>query len=479
MPLNKQPISVKWVFKLKLKPDGSISKHKARLVAKGFLQKAGLDYSEVFAPVARTETIRLVLAFANFKGWPLFQLDVKSAFLNGPLEEEVYVTQPPGFEIKGREDKVYRLKKALYGLKQAPRAWNKRIDSFLVQQGFNKCSVEYGVYVRMKGVKMLLICLYVDDLLVTGSNHAEIEEFKERMKSEFDMTDLGVLSYFLGMEFLETAEGIVLHQKKYANDVLKRFNMMNCNPANTPVETKLKLEKGGNEKAIDPTLYKQMVGSLRYLCNSRPDISYGVGLISRFMDDPRQSHLVAAKRIMRYLKGTLDYGILFPKEDQGEIELIGFSDADWCGDRVDRRSTTGYMFKLSNAPISWCSKKQPVVALSSCEAEYIVASYAACQANWLDSLMKEIHIEMPGPVQLFVDNKSAINLAKNPVSHGRSRHIETRFHFLREQVNNEKLKLRFCSSEEQAANILTKALGVERFQHLRSLLGVISVNNQN
>lgn len=200
MPLNKQPISVKWVFKLKLKPDGSISKHKARLVAKGFLQKAGLDYSEVFAPVARTETIRLVLAFANFKGWPLFQLDVKSAFLNGPLEEEVYVTQPPGFEIKGREDKVYRLKKALYGLKQAPRAWNKRIDSFLVQQGFNKCSVEYGVYVRMKGVKMLLICLYVDDLLVTRSNHAEIEEFKERMKSEFDMTDLGVLSYFLGME---------------------------------------------------------------------------------------------------------------------------------------------------------------------------------------------------------------------------------------------------------------------------------------
>lgn len=298
----------------------------------------------------------------------------------------------------------------------------------------------------MKGVKMLLICLYVDDLLVTGSNHAEIEEFKERMKSEFDMTDLGVLSYFLGMEFLETAEGIVLHQKKYANDVLKRFNMMNCNPANTPVETKLKLEKGGNEKAIDPTLYKQMVGSLRYLCNSRPDISYGVGLISRFMDDPRQSHLVAAKRIMRYLKGTLDYGILFPKEDQGEIELIGFSDADWCGDRVDRRSTTGYMFKLSNAPISWCSKKQPVVALSSCEAEYIATSYAACQANWLDSLMKEIHIEMPEPVQLFVDNKSAINLAKNPVSHGRSKHIETRFHFLREQVNNEKLKLRFCSS---------------------------------
>lgn len=205
LPLNKQPIGVKWVYKLKLKPNGTIAKHKARLVAKGFLQKARLDYSEVFAPVARTETIRLVLALASGKRWPLFQLDVKSAFLNGPLEEEVYVFQPPGFVIKGREDKVYKLKRALYGLKQAPRAWNKRIDSFLVQQGFSKCSVEYGVYVRVKtDTKMMLLCLYVDDLLVTGSDIGEIEEFKVRMKSEFEMTDLGELTYFLGMEFVNT-----------------------------------------------------------------------------------------------------------------------------------------------------------------------------------------------------------------------------------------------------------------------------------
>lgn len=303
------------MYKLKLKPDGTIAKHKARLVAKGFLQKARLDYSEVFAPVARTETIRLVLALASGKRWPLFQLDVKSAFLNGPLEEEVYVFPPPGFVIKGREDKVYKLKRALYGLKQAPRAWNKRIDSFLVQQGFSKCSVEYGVYVRVKtDTKMMLLCLYVDDLLVTGSDIGEIEEFKARMKSEFEMTDLGELTYFLGMEFVNTEQGIILHQRKYISEVLKRYDMINCNLAVTPVEVNLKLEKGGDEKAMDATVFKQMVGSLRYIYNSRPDISYGVGLVSRFMDDPRHSHLVAVKRILRYLKGTLEFGVLFPNE---------------------------------------------------------------------------------------------------------------------------------------------------------------------
>lgn len=220
-------------------------------------------------------------------------------------------------------------------------------------------------------------------------------------------------------------------------------------------------------------MFKSLVGSLRYLCNSRPDISFGVGLISRFMDDPRHSHLVAAKRILRYLKGTIDFGILFPKRNQGVTELVGYSDSDWCGDRSDRRSTTGYLFKFLNAPISWCSKKQPVVALSSCEAEYIAVSYAACQALWHESLMKEIQVEMLGIMQLYVDmyvdNKSAINLAKNLVSHGKSKHIETQFHFLREQVNNEKLKLVFCNSEQQIADILTKPLKVERFKHLRSL----------
>ena len=323
LPSNQSPIDVKWVFKLKLKPDGSVAKHKARLVARGFLQRAGLDYSEVFAPVARLETIRLVIALAHNRDWSLYQLDVKSAFLNGTLEEEVFVKQPPGFEIKGKEDKVFRLHKALYGLKQAPRAWNKRIDSFLIKESFHKCEKEHGIYVRKNDKEdMIILCLYVDDLLITGSNPLAIEKFKERLKLEFEMTDLGLLSYFLGMEFKKAKELLIMHQQKYTTDLLKRFQMMSCNPASTPVEPGLKLVKDESEKSVDSTLFKQVVGSLRYLCNTRPDISFAVGLISRFSDDPKASHWAAAKRILRYLRGTLSYGILFTKE----ADQDGFTD---------------------------------------------------------------------------------------------------------------------------------------------------------
>lgn len=427
LPLNKKPIDVKWIFKVKLSPKGSIVKHKARLVARGFLQKPGLDYSEVFAPVARHETIRLVVALACGRNWFLSHLDVKSAFLNGPLEEEVYVTQPPGFEVKHKERKVYRLHKALYGLKQAPRAWNRRIDSFFQVHGFKKCSVEHGVYVRKTGDNVdLLICLYVDDLLITGSSKSEIDKLKHLLESEFEMTDLGKLAYFLGMEFLYTTQGIVLHQTKYAKEVMLKFNMMQCNEARTPAETNLKLEGLVSEKGVDPTEYKQLIGSLRYLCNSRPDLSFAVGMLSKFMNEPKRSHLLAAKRVLRYVKGTVNFGIWFPADTgRNKDELKGFSDSDWCGDKLDRRSTTGYVFQFQGAPISWISKKQPVVALSSCEAEYIAGCYAACQAVWIDSLLNELGVNIQRPIKLMIDNKSAINLAKNPVSHGRSKHIET------------------------------------------------------
>jgi hypothetical protein len=258
LPANKQQIAVKWVYKVKLNPDGSIAKHKARLVAKGFLQKAGLDYQEVYAPVARIETIRLVVAIASVKKWSMSQMDVKSAFLNGPLDEEVYVSQPPGFIKKGHEGMVYRLNKALYGLKQAPRAWNKRIDGFLTQVGFQKSVVEHGVYVKHNSnpTNVLIICLYVDDLLVTGSDSSDIAAFKRMMHSEFEMTDMGKLNYFLGLQFEETTAGTLLHQKKYMKELLVRFNMLGCNPAETPMETNTKLCLDENGEAVNSTLYK-------------------------------------------------------------------------------------------------------------------------------------------------------------------------------------------------------------------------------
>ncbi|GAU50842.1 hypothetical protein TSUD_232190 [Trifolium subterraneum] len=481
LPAQKRPITVKWIFKIKRNPDGGIVKHKARLVARGFLQQQGIDYNEVYAPVARMETIRLVIAIASSMNWSLSHMDVKSAFLNGPLEEEVYVSQPPGFEVDAQKDKVYKLQKALYGLKQAPRAWNKRIDTFMHKEGFVKCSVEFGVYMKGNDVSdAILICLYVDDLLITGSNKNCIEKFKGRLKNEFEMSDLGKLNYFLGLEFLYEPNGIVLHQKKYIADVLKRFHMEHCNEVETPIEANLKLSKGEDEQAVDATLFKQVVGSLRFICNTRPNINYAVGSVSRFMSNPKASHMVASKRILRYLKGTRDFGLAFPTSNkESKIELEGFSDSDWCGDKEDRRSTSGYWFRFKNSPISRSSRKQSIVALSSCEAQYVAAAQAACQAVWLESLLDELKIKYVKPVKLNVDNKSAISLARNPIAHGRSKHIEIKYHFLRDQVSKEKLTVEYCKTDVQIAHILTKPLRADRFKELRKMLGITQMEKLN
>ncbi|GAU28814.1 hypothetical protein TSUD_21510 [Trifolium subterraneum] len=480
LPHGKKAIGVKWVYKVKLNPKGEITRHKARLVVKGFLQKEGIDFNEVFAPVARMETIRLVTALAHHNNWSMHQMDVKCAFLNGPLDEEVYVVQPPGFTSKEDEFKVYKLHKALYGLKQAPRAWNKRIDKFLGDIDFRKCVTEHGVYVKNCAEKgTIILCLYVDDLLITGSNEAHIREFKVDMMREFEMTDLGHISYFLGIEFQRTSEGLILHQKKYASEILKRFEMDQCNPALTPSEPRLQLSRETEERDVDSTEYRRLVGSLRYLCNTRPDIAYSVGIISRYMERPKMSHLSAAKRILRYIKGTMDYGIVFNKPDKKGIELIGYTDSNWCGDKDDRKSTAGYVFLYGGSPISWCSRKEPVVALSTCEAEYIAASLSACQGVWLSNLIDEISNVKCDSVILKVDNMSAINLAKNPIAHGRSKHIELRFHYLREQVGNGKLKLEHCRTDLQVADVLTKAVTVETFVRLRNMMCVGSLENMN
>ena len=242
LPPGKEPIGLKWIFKSKFNANGSLQKHKARLVAKGYAQVPGVDFFETFSPVARIDTIRTILAMAAEKGWKIFQFDVKSAFLNGELQEEVYVEQPLGFEIKGSEKKVYKLEKALYGLKQAPRAWYSRIDKYFMGRNFQKSESEPTLYVKVQGVdEILIVCLYVDDMIFTGNSSKMIEEFKKNMMSEFEMTDLGLLHYFLGMEVIQDSNGIFLHQGKYARDLLKRFHMSNCNPAKTPMNTYEKL----------------------------------------------------------------------------------------------------------------------------------------------------------------------------------------------------------------------------------------------
>ncbi|BAT76833.1 hypothetical protein VIGAN_01489400 [Vigna angularis var. angularis] len=254
--------------------------------------------------------------------------------------------------------------------------------------------------------------------------------------------------------------------------------MENCNSTCTPIMANTKLTLQAEDERVDATLYKQIVGSLRYVCNSRPDISYGVGLISRYMGDPRQSHLSVAKHILRYLKGTADYGLFYPKKHNEMNEVLeAWSDSDWSGDQLDRKSTFGYVLKFMEATFSWCSKKQNIVALSSCEAEYVAASETACQCAWIEAMLDELMINYCKPVKLMIDNKSSISLARNPVAHGRSKHIETQYHYLREQVDKKKLDLLHCPTEDQATDIFTKALRQNRFQKLREHLGIRSFNS--
>lgn len=423
VPKGKNVVGLKWVFRTKYNADGSIQKHKARLVAKGYSQQQGIDFEETFSPVARFETVRIILALAAQFQLPVFQFDVKSAFLNGDLNEEVYVAQPQGLVVDGAANKAYRLRKALYGLKQAPRAWYSKIDSLFRESGFKRSENEPTLYLKQQGNgEFLLVCLYVDDIIYLGSSQSLIDDFKSCMMRTFEMTDLGLLKYFLGLEVLQSKEGIFVCQKKYAVDMLKRFNMANCETSATPMNINEKLQcEDGTEKA-NPSVFRSMVGGLNYLTHTRPDISFSVSAVSRFLHSPTKQHLGAAKRILRYVAGTVNYGIWYSRVK--EFRLVGFTDSDWAGCLDDRRSTSGNVFSFGSGAITWSSKKQDTVALSSSEAEYTAANAAARQALWLRKLLVDFCLEQKNATKLFCGNRSAIAMAKNPVFHGRTKHID-------------------------------------------------------
>eukprot|EP00253_Pinus_taeda_P013208 PITA_13208 len=322
---GKEFIGVKWVYKTKSNVEGKIEGHKARLVVKGYKQQYGRDYEETFAPVARMETVRAVLSIEAQNKWKVYQMDVKSAFLNGVLMEEVYIEQPLGYVKKGQEHKVCRLKKALYVLKQAPRAWYNRIDSYLLENEFDKCEGEPTIYIKEKDGKILILVLYVDDLSFTG------------------------------IEVDQNENGIFISQARYVNEVLERFHIQECKATITPTVMGLKLSKEDNSKDFDPRLYKSIVGSLMYLTATRPDIMYDVSLISRFMERPKKAHWQAAKRILRYVKGTKRFGILYTVSECSD--LVGYTDSDSAGSVDDRKSTSGCVFHMSSGAISWASKK--------------------------------------------------------------------------------------------------------------------------
>jgi transposase InsO family protein len=469
-PKNKDVVSSKWIYKIKHAADESIEKYKARFVARGFSQKEGIDYEETFAPVARYTSIRTIIALAAKMKWKLHQMDVKTTFLNGVIEEEVYIEQPQGFEVEDRKTHVCRLKKALYGLKQAPRAWYGRIDSFLTSLGFTKSKVDSNLYFKVMNDEPVVLLLYVDDLFLTGEENL-ITDCKRKLAAEFEMKDLGPMHYFLGLEVWQSPEKIFLNQGKYAVEILKKFDMLECKSMATPMETNLKLLVDTSSELVDATLYRQIIGSLMYLTNTRPDICFVVNTLSQYLVEPRRVHLVAAKHVMRYLKGTLDYGLCYTGDH--DFRLYGYTDSDWAGSASDRKSTSGCCFSLGSAMTSWKSRKQSSIALSTTEAEYIAACSASCEAIWLRKLLTGLFdLEMEATM-ILCDNQSCIKMTENPVFHDKTKHIEIWYHYIRDMVQKGVVKLQYVGTDEQVADVLTKPLSRVKFEYFRDKLGVV------
>jgi hypothetical protein len=454
-PKTTNVIGTKWIYRNKSDEDGNIVRNKARLVAQGYSQIEGIDFEETFAPVARLESIRLLLSISCVHKFKLHQMDVKSAFLNGFLQEEVFVEQPKGFVDAHHPNHVYRLKKALYGLKQAPRAWYERLTQFLVNNDYTRGSVDKTLFIKKDNDELFIAQIYVDDIVFGSTNNTKVQQFVDVMSHEFEMSLVGELSYFLGLQIRQLNDGIFISQAKYAKNLVKKFGLEKAKHCDTPMSTTLKLSKDASGKSVEQTLYRGMIGSLLYLTASRPDISFSVGVCARYQSDPKESHLSSVKRIIRYVNGTSNYGIWYSFDTNAS--LVGFSDADWAGNCDDRKSTSGGCFFLGNNLVSWFCKKQNSISLSTAEAEYIAAGSGCTQLLWMKQMLVDYGFNQ-GTLTLFCDNMSAINISKNPVQHSRTKHIDIRHHFIRELVENKCIVLEHVGTNDQLADLFTKPL---------------------
>ena len=473
-PRKHNIIGTKWIYRNKQDENGLVVRNKARLVAQGYTQVEGIDFDETFAPVARLEAIRILLAYANHHDITLYQMDVKSAFLNGKLEEEVYVAQPPGFEDPKHPDKVFRLNKALYGLKQAPRAWYDTLKEFLMKKGFKPGSLDPTLFTKSYDGELFVCQIYVDDIIFGCTDQRYSDEFAYMMSEEYQMSMMGELKFFLGLQIRQQRNGIFISQEKYLKDVLRKFGMQDCKGVKIPMPTNGHLCTDENGIDFDQKVYRSMIGSLLYLCASRPDIMLSVCMCARFQATPKESHHKAVKHILRYLAHTPTLGLWYPKGSA--FDLIGYSDSDYAGDRVDRKSTSGTCHFLGRSLVCWSSKKQNCVSLSTAEAEYIAAGSCCAQLLWMKQTLKDYGVNVKN-VPLLCDNESAIKIAHNPVQHSKTKHIQIRHHFLRDHVLKGDISIEHVKTEEQLADIFTKPLDEKRFSKLRCELNILESSN--
>ncbi|RVW88665.1 Retrovirus-related Pol polyprotein from transposon RE1 [Vitis vinifera] len=444
LPSDRTSVGCRWVFKLKRNPDGSISRYKARLVAKGYSQVPGFDFSETFIPVVKPTTIRVVLAIAVSQSWSIRQLDVNNAFLNGELQEEVYMDQPPGFDGRTNQDQklVCKLHKALYGLKQAPRAWFDKLKISLQQFGFSSTKSDQSLFVRFTNCSSLFVLVYVNDIVVTGSSSQEIQELISKLSGLFSLKDLGELSYFLGIEVKKTTDGgLHLSKKKYIQDLLKKTKMDGAKSLPTPMLSGLKLSAEMGDPIDNVFEYRSVVGALQYR------------------------------------NGTIDLGIVLKPSET--MNLMAFCDADWGSDVDDRRSTSGHCVFLGKSLVSWSSKKQHTISRSSTEAEYRSLASLTSELLWLQSLLSELKSKMTMVPVIWCDNISTVSLSANPVLHSRTKHMELDLYFVREKVMERKLVVNHVPAEDQIADVLTKPLSFRFFDKLRGKLTVTSLDLKN
>jgi hypothetical protein len=471
LPKDKKTVGCKWVFTVKHKADGSIERFKARLVAKGYTQTYGIDYQETFAPVAKINTIRVLLSLAANLEWPLQQFDVKNAFLHGDLEEEVYMDFPPGFSTSSESGKICRLRKSLYGLKQSPRAWFGRFTHSMRRYGYHQSQSDHTLFLKHSNEgKVTALIVYVDDIVVTGNDIMEMGKLKTYLAKEFEIKDLGNLRYFLGIEVARSKEGIFVSQRKYVLDLLVETGMLACKPIDTPIEQNHRLGEDVDDTPVDRERYQKLVGKLIYLSHTRPDIAFAVSVVSQFMHAPCEKHMEAVYRILRYLKSAPGKGLMLYKN--GHLEVEGYTDADWAGSITDRRSTSGYCTFVGGNLVTWRSKKQSVVARSSAEAEFRAMAHGICEMLWLKAMLKELGVHSKDPMKLYCDNKAAISIAHNPVQHDRTKHVEVDRHFIKEKLTEGLICTPFVRTENQLADILTKGVSNKIFNSALDKLGI-------
>jgi hypothetical protein len=482
LPPGRKVIGSRWVFKVKRNADGSIERYKGRVVAMGNHQRPGLDFDDTFAPTPKWAALRTILAISALEDLELESVDISSAFLNGEIDAEVYMRQAEGF-VEIDSTWVWKLVKSIYGLKQASRIWHKKLDDTLRGLGFERVKCEHSVWVWKRNEDRIIVPVFVDDITIASKSSAAIQQLKDDLKKAFKLRDLGPTTFLLGVEVIRDRpnRSISLSQRQYTLDILERFGMSDCSPVSTPMDSSIRLSTSMASSTPEDFAYMKdkpyanATGALSYLANvTRPDIAQAVGVLCRFNSCAGPQHWKAVKHLLRYLKGTADMKLTYAPSKSSTDELFTtYSDADHGGNPDNGRSTSGMVVKIGTGAVSWHSRLQSIATLSTTEAEYVAACTAGMEIMYLRNLLTEFGYSVREGSTLYVDNQSAISVAKNPEHHGRMKHLDLRFYWLREAVERGIIKVVHLPGVEMPADLLTKALGRLKVQEFRTMMGVL------